>query len=78
MLPWLEFVPDRVVTAPPVAVARLAEQLKVGGTEIGSYGRRAQTRTDGPRVHPGPLRGAGRAAGLWPRLSTQSASINIL
>lgn len=44
-LPWLEFVPDRVVTAPPVAVARLAEQLRVDGTEIRSYGRRAQTRT---------------------------------
>ncbi|MFF5037964.1 DUF4158 domain-containing protein [Nocardia salmonicida] len=45
LLPWLEFVPDRVVTAPPVAVARLAEQLRVDGTEIRSYGRRAQTRT---------------------------------
>nr|WP_280414203.1 DUF4158 domain-containing protein [Nocardia carnea] len=42
-LPWLGFVPDRVVTAPPVAVARLAEQLRVDGTEIRSYGRRAQT-----------------------------------
>jgi len=46
-LPWLGFVPDRVVTAPPVAVARLAEQLRVDGTEIRSYGRRAQT--PGPR-----------------------------
>lgn len=43
-------MPDRVVTAPPVAVARLAEQLKVDGTEIGSYGRRVQTRTDHLRL----------------------------
>jgi hypothetical protein len=49
-LPWLGFVPDRVVTAPPVAVARLADQLRVDGTEIGSYGRRAQTRTDHLRL----------------------------
>jgi hypothetical protein len=49
-LPWLGFVPDRVVTAPPVAVALLAEQLRVDGTEIGSYGRRAQTRTDHLRL----------------------------
>ncbi|KAF0846838.1 Tn3 family transposase [Nocardia caishijiensis] len=49
-LPWLGFVPDRVVTAPPVAVARLAEQLRVDGTEIRSYGRRAQTRTDHLRL----------------------------
>ncbi|OBA44427.1 hypothetical protein A5780_37625 [Nocardia sp. 852002-20019_SCH5090214] len=34
-LPWLGFGPDRVVTAPPVAVARLAEQLKVQPTESG-------------------------------------------
>lgn len=49
-LPWLGFVPDRVVTAPPVAVARLAEQLRLDGTEIRSYGRRAQTRTDHLRL----------------------------
>nr|WP_245718261.1 DUF4158 domain-containing protein [Nocardia miyunensis] len=49
-LPWLGFVPDRVVGAPPVAVARLAEQLKVDPTEIGSYGRRAQTRTEHLRL----------------------------
>ncbi|NKV18000.1 DUF4158 domain-containing protein [Rhodococcus hoagii] len=29
-LPWLGFVPDRLVTAPPVAVARVAEQLRLG------------------------------------------------
>lgn len=28
-LPWLGFVPDEVRSAPPVAVARLAEQLQV-------------------------------------------------
>ncbi|WSY58331.1 DUF4158 domain-containing protein [Nocardia sp. NBC_00881] len=49
-LPRLAFVPDRVVTAPPVAVARLAEQLKIDSTEIGSYGRRAQTRTEHVRL----------------------------
>ncbi|MGO4617188.1 Tn3 family transposase [Nocardia sp. 2YAB30] len=49
-LPWLGFVPDRVVTAPPVAVARLAGQLQVDATEIGSYGRRAQTRTEHLRL----------------------------
>jgi hypothetical protein len=45
-LPWLGFVPDRLVTAPPVAVARLAGQLGVDPVEIGSYGRRAKTRTE--------------------------------
>lgn len=49
-LPWLGFVPDRVVSAPPVAVARLAEHLRLDGSEIRSYGRRAQTRTDHLRL----------------------------
>lgn len=49
MLPWLGFVPDRVVTAPLVAVARLAERLKVDPAEIGSYGR-GQTRTEHLRL----------------------------
>ncbi|MEG8179758.1 Tn3 family transposase [Nocardia terpenica] len=49
-LPWLGFVPDRVSAAPPVAVARLAEQLNVDAGQIGSYGRRAQTRTDHLRL----------------------------
>ncbi|GAA5050107.1 Tn3 family transposase [Nocardia callitridis] len=44
-LPWLGFVPDKVAAAPPVAVARLADQLKVDASQIRSYGRRAQTRT---------------------------------
>lgn len=49
-LPWLGFVPDRLTTAPPVAVARLAEQLRVDPVEIGSYGRRAKTRTEHVRL----------------------------
>ncbi|WP_280459346.1 Tn3 family transposase [Nocardia carnea] len=49
-LPWLGFVPDRLTTAPPVAVARLAEQLRVDPVEIGSYGRRAKTRTEHARL----------------------------
>jgi hypothetical protein len=40
-LPWLGFLPDKVSAAPPVAVARLAEQLRVDPAEICSYGRRA-------------------------------------
>lgn len=31
-LPWLGFVPDKVSSAPPVAVARLADQLGVDPT----------------------------------------------
>ena len=49
-LPWLGFVPDRVASAPPVAVARLADQLKVDAAELGSYGKRAQTRTQHLRL----------------------------
>lgn len=49
-LPWLGFVPDKVGTAPPVAVARVAEQLKVDAAQIRSYGRRAQTRTEHLRL----------------------------
>jgi hypothetical protein len=48
-LPWLGFVPDRLTTAPPVAVARLAGQLRVDPVEIGSYGKRAKTRTEHAR-----------------------------
>nr|WP_245658743.1 DUF4158 domain-containing protein [Nocardia nova] len=78
-LPWLGFGPDRVVTAPPVAVARLAEQLKVHPTESGDPARPGEhgrthrprpcagpvrdLRPSGLRVHSGPLRRAGRAAG---------------
>ncbi|MBB4965876.1 hypothetical protein F4559_003235 [Saccharothrix violaceirubra] len=49
-LPWLGFVPDKVSVAPPVAVARLAEQLKVDPEELRSYGKRAKTRTDHLRL----------------------------
>lgn len=49
-LPWLGFVPDRVASAPAVAVARLADQLKVAAAELRSYGKRAQTRTEHLRL----------------------------
>ena len=45
-LPWLGFVPDDVASAPPAAVARLAEQLQVPMDELRLYGEREQTRTD--------------------------------
>lgn len=45
-LPWLGFVPDKVASAPPVAVARLADQLNIDAVELRSYGSRAQTRTE--------------------------------
>ncbi|MEU6010142.1 Tn3 family transposase [Streptomyces sp. NPDC047453] len=49
-LPWLGFVPDSMATAPPVAVARLAEQLDVAPAVLKSYGRRAKTRTEHLRL----------------------------
>ncbi|WP_103380672.1 Tn3 family transposase [Pseudonocardia dioxanivorans] len=49
-LPWLGFVPDEVAAAPPVAVARLAEQLGVDPEVMRSYGRRAKTRTEHLRL----------------------------
>jgi hypothetical protein len=49
-LPWLGFVPDDVASAPPAAVARLAEQLGVDPDVIRSYGRRAKTRTNHLRL----------------------------
>lgn len=45
-LPWLGFVPDDVVSAPPAAVARLANQLRIPAEALSSYGARDQTRTD--------------------------------
>src|SRR6266567_1650691 len=45
-LPWLGFVPDDVASAPPAAVARLAERLQVSMDELRLYGEREQTRTD--------------------------------
>lgn len=38
------------MTAPAVAIARLAEQLQVDPTAVRSYGRRAKTRTDHLRL----------------------------
>ncbi|MCM3886646.1 DUF4158 domain-containing protein [Frankia sp. R82] len=49
-LPWLGFVPDDVASAPRAAVLRLAERLGVDPDVIGSYGRRAKTRTDHLRL----------------------------
>jgi hypothetical protein len=49
-LPWLGFVPDDVASAPPAAVARLAEQLRVDPEETRSYGCRAKARTDHLRL----------------------------
>lgn len=49
-LPWLGFVPDKVSSAPLVAVARLADQLGVDPDELQSYGRRAKTRTEHLRL----------------------------
>ena len=45
-LPWLGFVPDDVASAPPAAVARLAERLGLDPGALRGYGRRAQTRSD--------------------------------
>jgi hypothetical protein len=45
-LPWLGFVPDEVGSAPPVAVARLAERLGLDPEAIEGYRHRAHTRSD--------------------------------
>ncbi|MDF2706444.1 MAG: transposase [Nonomuraea muscovyensis] len=45
-LPWLGFVPDDVASAPPAAVARVAERLGVSPAALSLYGHRAQTRSD--------------------------------
>ena len=49
-LPWLGFVPDKVSSAPPVAVARLADQLCVNPDAFRSYGQRAKARTEHLRL----------------------------
>lgn len=49
-LSWLGFVPDKLVSAPPVAVARLAMQLNVDAAQLHSYGKRAKTRTEHVRL----------------------------
>lgn len=43
-------MPDKVSSSPPVAVARLADQLGVDPDELQSYGRRAKTRTEHLRL----------------------------
>ena len=45
-LPWLGFVPDDVASAPPAAVARVAERLGVAPAALRLYGKRDQTRSD--------------------------------
>lgn len=66
-LPWLGFGPDRVVTAPPVAVARLAEQLKVHPTESGDPAR--------PGESPTPVRRpSARPTTVWPTSSLRPAA----
>lgn len=45
-LPWLGFVPDDVASAPPAAVARVAQRLGVPPAALRLYGHRAQTRSD--------------------------------
>jgi hypothetical protein len=45
-LPWLGFVPDEVSSAPPVAVARLADRLGLDPEVLEGYGHRAHTRSD--------------------------------
>ncbi|MGB6162552.1 MAG: Tn3 family transposase [Pseudonocardiaceae bacterium] len=45
-LPWLGFVPEDVASAPPVAVARLAERLGLDPGVLRGYGKRARTRSD--------------------------------
>ena len=49
-LAWLGFVPDDVAVAPPMAVARLADQLGVDPGVLRFYGRRAKTRTEHLRL----------------------------
>jgi hypothetical protein len=49
-LPWLGFVPDDVRSAPPVAVARVADRLGVAANELAAYGQRVKTRTEHLRL----------------------------
>jgi Domain of unknown function (DUF4158) len=45
-LSWLGFVPDEVTSAPPAAVARLADRLGLDPGALSLYGQRQQTRSD--------------------------------
>ena len=69
-LPWLGFVPDDVASAPRAAVTRLAEQLGVDPEVVGSYGRRAKTRTEHLRWWRSIWGGARRAR--WSSRSSTS------
>jgi len=60
-LPWLGFIPDSMATAPPIAVARLAEQLDLAPAALKLYGRRPKTRTDHLRPVAAYLGGGRRA-----------------
>ncbi|WP_431918831.1 DUF4158 domain-containing protein [Nonomuraea jabiensis] len=44
-LPWRGFVPADVASAPPAAVARLSERLRISVGELARYGGREQTRS---------------------------------
>ncbi|WP_372405292.1 DUF4158 domain-containing protein [Streptomyces luteireticuli] len=44
-LPRIGFVPDDVASAPPAAVARLSERLRIPVGELRFYGERKRTRT---------------------------------
>ncbi|GAA2881894.1 hypothetical protein GCM10010517_45000 [Streptosporangium fragile] len=48
-LPWLGFVPADVALAPPAAVARLSERLRISVGELARYGSREQTRSTHPQ-----------------------------
>jgi Domain of unknown function (DUF4158) len=45
-LQWLGFVPDAAGSAPPAAVARLSERLRIPVGALRHYGAREQTRTN--------------------------------
>ncbi|PZS32925.1 MAG: Tn3 family transposase [Pseudonocardiales bacterium] len=49
-LEWLGFVPTDVASAPPAAVARLAERLRVDPGVLAGYGQRDQTRSEHLRL----------------------------
>ncbi|MGV9779239.1 DUF4158 domain-containing protein [Streptosporangium sp. NPDC003464] len=67
-LPWLGFVPDKVSAAPPVAVARMADQLAVDPAELRSYGwRQAPRRQRRPAAVSGAVSGSGPGPGSWSR-----------
>jgi hypothetical protein len=46
MLPWLGSVRDEVTSAPPAAMARLADRLGLDPGALALYGQRPQARSD--------------------------------